>query len=228
MDRYDGIICVSIISRDTDGAIVRIGNAEKTADILELRLDMMDEISLERMIDACSKPTLITFRTKKEGGAGNPDYGRILHLLRKAESLGSNLIDIEWSLPLEIRSELIRNIRDSKIVLSKHIMHGTPSADELETLMNRMTSSGADIVKIVTKANTIKDNLIIFELLRRAKERDINIISFSMGEKGLLSRVLGRFLGSVITFCSLRWGEESADGQIPAEDMRRIWSLILC
>jgi 3-dehydroquinate dehydratase len=47
-----------------------------------------------------------------------------------------------------------------------------------------------------------------------------------MGTIGRISRILAPFVGSFMTFCSLEQGEESAHGQISAQEMRRIWNII--
>lgn len=226
MKAHKPAICISIVSRDTDDAIEKIRRAEELADILELRLDMMDEISFERILNASSKPFLVTYRTKKEGGFGEPDFSKIVRLLLMADYLRSSFIDVEWTLPLEVKAEIKRGIKNSKIILSKHIRSHTPAPSELEGMMNRMEPYGAHAIKIVTRAVSIKDNLIVLDLIRKAKKRRINIISFCMGEKGILSRVMCGVLGSMMTFCSLDEGQESADGQIPAKEFKKLWEML--
>ena len=78
------------------------------------------------------------------------------------------------------------------------------------------------MVKIVTLATDWEDNLRILELIPRARDLGIEIIAFCMGPLGRVSRVFSLFMGGQMTFASLEKGEESASGQIPALDMKKI------
>jgi len=64
----------------------------------------------------------------------------------------------------------------------------------------------------------------MFELLRYAKRKGIKLIAFCMGRLGRDSRILSMPLGSFITFASLEEGKESADGQIPIVELKKIYS----
>lgn len=64
------MICVPIIAENTDEALKKIARANKTADMLELRLDLMESFRLKEMIEMASKPVIVTYRSKKEGGKG--------------------------------------------------------------------------------------------------------------------------------------------------------------
>ncbi|HEX7539055.1 MAG TPA: type I 3-dehydroquinate dehydratase, partial [Syntrophales bacterium] len=85
---------------------------------------------------------------------------------------------------------------------------------------------GADIVKIVTLANRVEDNLRVLELIPQALGVGQDIIAFCMGEKGRLSRVAAPLLGSCIGYASLEDGAESAPGQLTAERMKKILRLL--
>ena len=85
-----------------------------------------------------------------------------------------------------------------------------------------MTASGADIIKIVTHANTMTDNLRVLNLIPKAHERGIKIIAFCMGPFWIISRIFSHLMGGYMTFAALEGGEESADGQIPVMEMKKI------
>ena len=82
---------------------------------------------------------------------------------------------------------------------------------------------GVDVLKIVTYARNINDNATILELLKEARKDKVKIVGFAMGLLGRDSRILSLPLGSYFTFASLAPGQESADGQITVEQMKKIY-----
>ena len=210
------------MARDTAEAVQKIARANPLADLLELRLDVMESFHLPDMIQEASRPVIVTCRSRKEGGHGfSDDEARARHLLNAIENK-ADYVDLEYSMPPNLRDQILRNRRESKIIASIHIIDSTPSREELERILNDLAGMGADIVKIVTRAQQPEDNLRVMDLIPRAKEMGLKIIALCMGEKGRISRVASLLFGGFLTFASLDQGEESADGQIPVEEMREI------
>ena len=58
-----------------------------------------------------------------------------------------------------------REASGSKIIVSNHNFQSTPSARELSTLIARMQSTGADVIKFVTTANKFTDVITVLKLL---------------------------------------------------------------
>ena len=85
-----------------------------------------------------------------------------------------------------------------------------------------MKSANAYIIKIVTTANKLSDNLKIIELVKKSKKP---VIGLCMGPLGEISRILAPLYGSFLTFASLDKGKESSPGQIPAEILRNIYRI---
>jgi len=216
------MICVPIVAKDTDDALKLVMKANTLADILEFRLDLMDNFDLRRMIKAASKPLVVTYRSKKEGGGGSAEYGTRVRLLVDAVKKGAHYIDVEQSLPLEFRERIFRETDLTKIILSAHLFNGTPSTQDLEERFKKMAVTGAGIVKIVTRAQAVEDNLRVLGLIPLARKHGVDIISFCMGPLGRISRLASLPLGGYMTFASLETGRESADGQIPIEEMKKI------
>jgi 3-dehydroquinate dehydratase type I len=106
--------------------------------------------------------------------------------------------------------------------MSKHLLNGTPSREKLEEDFRNMVATGADIMKIVTRARKPEDNLRVLDLIPFARNLGIEIVTFCMGPMGRLSRIASPLLGGYLTFASLEQGEESADGQIPVAEMRNL------
>jgi 3-dehydroquinate dehydratase type I len=101
-------------------------------------------------------------------------------------------------------------------------MNKTPSKDDLADLLKKMAATGADVIKIVTKAKSVEDNLRILDLIPNARTLGVEIIALAMGPHGKMSRIMSPLLGAYLTFASLEAGQESASGQIPANEIKQI------
>jgi 3-dehydroquinate dehydratase type I len=216
------LLCIPIVAKDTRSAIKKISEAKEHADMLELRLDLMDSFDLHEIIQTAERPVIVTYRSVKEGGQGCHDPLTIVSYLKSAADANAAYIDVELSMPAEQRNEILNNRKKSRIIISTHMMEYTPSKDDLMSLFDESVRAGGDIVKIVIMANSIEDNLRMLELVSEAKKRKIKIIAFCMGPLGRMSRVFSHLMGGYLTFTSLEEGEESASGQIPVKEMRKL------
>lgn len=219
------MICVPIMARDTAEALEKMLEAAPFADMVEIRLDVMEAFDLKEIINTAPKPLIVTYRSRKEGGQGAADYGTRIRYLISAIELGADFVDVEYSLPLEYRRELFQLKGKSGLIISTHLLNETPAGDSLELIFKKMAATGADIVKIITRAGTPEDNLRILGLISLAQRLSIKIIAFAMGPAGKISRVATHILGGYLTFASLEEGQESASGQIPIRDMKKMLDL---
>ncbi len=220
------MFCIPIVSRSNADALGKMALAEPLADMLEIRLDGMERFDVHEIIKAASKPVLVTYRTKREGGKGSADPRAHAGYILAAIQSGADLVDVEMSLPGEWQREIFDARGGSGIIISTHINHGTPSRHDLENIFRDCADTGADIVKIVTRAEAWADNLRVLELIPKAHERGIKIIAFCMGPLGRISRIVSHLMGAYLTFASLEEGEESAEGQIPIKQMREIIDML--
>ncbi|RME79286.1 MAG: type I 3-dehydroquinate dehydratase, partial [Methanobacteriota archaeon] len=64
-------VCIPITANNVSDAIEDIKKAQQKADLLELRIDFIDNIDVngvEEMLAATSKPAIVTCRKAGEGG----------------------------------------------------------------------------------------------------------------------------------------------------------------
>jgi 3-dehydroquinate dehydratase/shikimate dehydrogenase len=73
------------------------------------------------------------------------------------------------------------------------------------------------VAKVAVMATDIRDNLRLFDAMRRSP---LPTIGIAIGELGVISRVLAPRFGGFLTFASLATGRESAPGQLTAAEMR--------
>jgi len=215
-----GMICIPIMARNTSDALQKMAQASTLGDLVEVRLDVMESFDLSEIIRAASKPVIITYRSQKEGGMGRASHGELLDYLKEAVRLGADYVDVEYAIPPEHRRLLFEERGNSKLILSKHFRNGTPSKEKLEDLFRKMAATGADMVKIVTHAGDLADNLTVLGLIPLAEKMGVGIVALCMGPLGRISRVACPLLGGAFTFASLKKGQESASGQVPATEMK--------
>jgi 3-dehydroquinate dehydratase type I len=216
------MFCVPIIASDTEEALKKMHQAAQVADVLEVRLDLMDSFDIQRIVKGSEKQVLITCRSIAEGGEGEDSADIVAgHMITAVES-GADLVDVELSMPADARDRIMAARGKSKIVLSTHIHTETPPYSELEKIFNMSVQAGGDIVKIVTMAKEWEDNLRVLKLVRKARKDKVKIISFCMGPLGRMSRVFSVPMGAYLTFASLEAGQESAKGQIPIDRMKEL------
>lgn len=200
--------------------------AAPLADIVEIRLDVMETFSLNEIIGSAPRPVIVTYRTKREGGQGGADYGTTIQYLIDAMEAGADLVDVEFSMPPDFRQEVFQYPSACGHVVSAHLINGTPSQEKLKDVFKKMAATGADVVKIVTQAKEPEDNLRVLELIPMARNLHIKIIAFCVGPLGRISRIACHLLGGYLTFASLETGQESASGQIPVKEIRKILEVL--
>ena len=215
------MICVPIVGASMLKALDQITAAEKVADILELRLDLIDSFDLNLLLNAANKPIIVTARSKIDGGQFKGSEEARLGILHAALEAGADYIDIEVSTPREHLQPFLESHATSKIIISYHDFSHTP--EDLYPLYEAMNAMPGEIIKIVTYARDLSDNLKMFKLLEHAKNENKKLIGLCMGDLGEISRVLSPLYGGFLTFGSLEIGQESAPGQMPAKDLKNIY-----
>ncbi len=206
------MIAIPITSRTVEGALKNIGVAERAgADVVELRLDYisgLDDEGIKRMVEAVSVSKIVTVRRKVDGGNFSGTEKERVMLLLAACKFGADYVDVELDVDFSVFKDA-----GAKVICSYHNFNQTPSVSDLLAILDACVLKKPDVVKIVTMAKKYSDNVVILDFLEKARN-DVNVVSFCMGDKGKLSRVLCTHFGSFLTFAALEGGKESAPGQV--------------
>ncbi|HID47503.1 MAG TPA: type I 3-dehydroquinate dehydratase [Methanothermococcus okinawensis] len=218
------MICIPIVEGNIRDALVSAERALEVADIVEFRVDYLREIKEEDIVEMAKYPSIITIRAHWEGGRYRGSYNRRIELYRLAIENSAKYIDIELS---ERKNIELVNFRDeiggkTKIILSYHNFEETPSYTTLLDIVDKELRIG-DIGKFATMVNTKRD---ILKILMAIQEFEGRVIGIGMGEKGKLTRILGTYFGSILTFASMN-SKSSAPGQIDIEDLKNIYRILL-
>jgi 3-dehydroquinate dehydratase/shikimate dehydrogenase len=220
-------VCIPIVEMGLEKALTAIRKSTPLADLIELRVDYMRNPELPQLLNGRRKPFIVTNRRREEGGRFQGDEGARVRILEEAVRLDVDYVDIEMGSERALIQDLMihkrARKRGTKIILSFHDVHSTPPRRDLQKRCNQMSRLEADVVKIVTFAQSWEDNLNVLALIPYAKERGQKIIAFCMGEKGKMSRVIAPLVGAAWTYASSITGKASAPGQITVREMRRIW-----
>lgn len=112
----------------------------------------------------------------------------------------------------------------TKIIVSFHNFKKT-NKNEVLKKYNLIKSLNPDVIKIATFANSIEDNIVIFDLIKKSRKENREIIAVCMGEKGEISRILSPLFGGFLTFASLDGGKVSAPGQIDVNLLNEVYGI---
>jgi len=190
-------------------------------DIVEHRIDYLNDIySLEILYRSIAQPVISTVRPEWEGGLFTGSEESRLEMLNLAMDAGCAAIDVEHSASEWFKEMAMGKAKKTStiVISSKHYFENTPDLPILISLISSMKQEGADLGKIITTARDIRDCETIAKLQRYANSIGFPLVTFAMGEKGLISRVASIRLGSPFTYVSI--GKKTALGQVSADIMR--------
>jgi 3-dehydroquinate dehydratase type I len=213
-------ICASILPQTIDEAIRLVKKAkEAKVNFIEIRLDDLARNSkLEELTAHIEIPLIAADRSNKN------EIERQATLLNAAKS-GFAYVDTDLSSPKLQNFVNQTKALGTKCIVSFHDFGKTPSTLELNRILEREVSSGADVCKIVTTANRMEDNLTLLQFIQAAPVRK-KPVCFAMGQLGKMSRLLSPVFGSFFTFASLERGAETAPGQMTVQELRTTYELL--
>ncbi len=212
-------ICAVITNNDLEA----IKEVEPLVDLFEVRIDLIGD-GWQELVKQLKKPWIACNRSADEGGKWSGNEARRVEKLLQATELGASIVDIE--LRTKNLEKIVPAIRKrAKYLLSYHDLGKTPSPDDMKGIVRQQLKSGADICKIVTTAQGFEDNLTVLQLIPEFP--GVKIISFAMGLLGTISRVLCPLVGGDFTYASIEKGKESAEGQMTASELRKIYEMII-
>jgi 3-dehydroquinate dehydratase-1 len=172
---------------------------------------------VRRLKKLTKKKLVIVCKDQVENGRFSRTPAAKVELLAAAASAGADYIDIGLHTGKKWIETLVKKKKKAKLILSFHDFEKTPPVARLRSLAERMKELGADIIKIATFSNTLEDTQQLIELALQLKKKKQKHIILGMGEKGMVTRILGQKLGNELQFVSL--GVSTAPGQMSLEEM---------
>ncbi len=197
---------------------------ELGADLVELRLDylkgVLDVKKVKSIICGFENRCILTLRSSREGGLFKGEEAQRLYLIHELSGLKPAYLDVELDAVKRVQS-LSEVGEEVTLIVSKHSFTHTPNQSILDRWVKEALRFGG-IAKVVTTAKNFKDNITVIEILKQAPKG--RLISFCMGELGLVSRILTPLLGSPILYTSLK--EATAPGQIGLSEALKLYSVL--
>jgi 3-dehydroquinate dehydratase type I len=194
-------------------------------DLFELRLDYMPALDPEK-IAKLRRPIIITARHPAEGGCSRgrrPRPGATREIQRRRDLL-LKFLPIARFVDVELRSlRQMHHVWDEatrfhvKRICSVHHLAHTPPHALLQKQFQRAKKAGANIFKIVTRADTRDDLITLLQFLRGARGQSSVMAT---GKFGHASRLLFPECGSVFVYAPLR--HPLYPGQLTLKQLRAL------
>jgi len=221
-------VCVAVTGKDPVELIEKAESLIRDNPFLEFRLDYLPRPGLalpkiRSFFEVYPHAVVIaTCRRASNGGKFKGTVAAQLEVLSKAAAAGCQLVDVELQTVSKIKPQQLQKLRSqAAVVLSFHDFHATKKLDET---LAKMEQYPADFYKVVSTATTLYDSVLMMKFLEKQSDRH-SLVGLCMGEQGIISRVLGVRAGSAFTFAAVSPGEQTAPGQVTAQDLRSVYRI---
>lgn len=216
------MICTTIQNRTLEEIINLLESSEPRIQMAEIRLDRcpLSIEEIEYLFSSSDTPLVATCRVVDDG---NGTWEEAEEKLTAAAEAGAAFLDLEIEAPKEIGKRLRRACTEygTTMIRSSHFFAGTPSDDVLRNTVEKCRKFGGEIVKIAAMAKSGEDVARVLALYSSIAstnsaaetQRPVELVAFSMGEIGKVSRLDCLKLGSPFTYAALNENEAAAPGQ---------------
>src|SRR5512136_268590 len=168
------MICIPITGNTLAEALRQIEMSLPKADVLELRMDLIRDGDLKTLVEKCrldDRRVKILVTNRRKGSSPEQEISgeeQRVDLLKASITLGTEYVDVEVDTPEILRVEIVTLARElgnkTRVIVSHHDFHRTPSLKSLKDIIGECVRTGAGIVKIVTYAESPGDNLAVLSL----------------------------------------------------------------
>lgn len=192
------------------------------ADILELRIDLINEDTFKILIELkkLGLPVIITNRMKKEGGAWPGSEEERVHELISLIPY-ADAVDIE--LCAEKKDLVINEAKRAgkKVIISTHDFQNTPDSGIMAGFIRESFEAGADIAKLAVMPHSLDDVLRLLDVTLHSSGQ---VCTIAMGEIGKHSRIMAPLYGSVMTYGYV--DIPVAPGQLRVDELKNMLKIL--
>lgn len=207
-------LCLTLCETNPKQLQEKIYQYQSDVEMIELRLDALEEEFVPRIPADTSTDFLATCRPRREGGSYSGREGQRLKILSQAARAGCSWIDVEWDV-----SELPTVPSSCQVIRSRHLFQ--PQTGVAPGLLRELRSGAGDAYKL---AVSISSSRQLVESLRALEETSTeDTIFIGMGVRGLPTRLLGYFLGNLWTY--VHADQPAAEGQFSLNEARELYRL---
>jgi len=212
--------CVPI-SGDSAGAARKMADEaiSSGANLVEIRADLIADIdpaTIKKHFSDILGVSIITLRSKAEGGKSELTGANREKWLMKALELGAAFTDLEH----DADKKLLHNLRNrgTRVIASKHFL-GDWKIEEIDRTLSECCSTGG-IGKVAATTRDAMEGISLLDARKSAGSSRFSLMG--MGEGAEITRALAGSIGSELAFCALDKGKSVAKGQLTLEEQRRI------
>ena len=153
------MICISITNSSNRFAVVDMYNAAPQCDLMEIRLDRLEQPDITLLLESRQKPILVSCRRPQDGGEWSGTEEQRQVLLRQAMFEGVDYVELEVDI-----AEKIPRYGETKRVISYTSLN-KPVRD-LQKQYERACALDADIVKFTAPTNTLEEAWPMLRVLK--------------------------------------------------------------
>lgn len=230
-------ICVPIVASFRDAITRQAREASRLPiQMVEWRMDFYGgyEREMAGVIEEIKgnlgdKELIVTLRTEAEGGEPNGsrfDYFSLIEDIRR-QGL-ADYVDIEIMRDEKRLRSVLSDTSGSptRAIGSYHDFQKTPDKECIVDMLMRAEEHGCDVAKFACMPADTEDveRLLMATAEVKEKRPELALITMSMGETGLCSRLYGGLYGSEVTFGSAF--AASAPGQVSYKQLNEVFEKI--
>ncbi len=207
----------SVLSESIDELIHVAKTGVEQADVVELRVDQMSDVLLERLCKEVEKPNILTCRSKMQGGFFKGTEAERLALLKSGAQLEFDYVDVE----IESLKEPFPKGK-AKLILSHHDFSGVPK--DVSDIVQRALDLDADVVKIAVRVHSIEQAFVFKELEQQVRAVNKEFAPIALGPSGVAVRILAAFFGADFTYSTAEGSQVAGSGQLALRDMVQLYN----
>lgn len=230
-------VTIPVMAVDMDDMIAQATAAKaEEPDMIEWRADALVGIDTKEVRDEAivkireiMGDTPILFTCRDFNDRGKQDFPlEVKRSILEAAVVSGNIdvVDIELTQGKDYIEKLrdLAHANNVMLLVAHHDWEKTPSNEEMTAIIREEYDLGADICKYSFNPVTYGDVARIAETTLAAKAAwlDRPVFSIAGGEKGMISRICGRALGTNLCFASI-----GKTMQVHIRDLRKLDKMIL-
>lgn len=186
--------------------------AQLLGDLVEFRLDLFEMVDLKKLKTFPLSEVIFTLRIKEQGGQFKGSEKERQTIIKSLLELNPGYFDLEADMDPHFIENVMKDHPKTTFIGSTH--------NFIETPLELPFDSRFPIFKMATLAQSTIDSLKVLKWIQEHRGR---VAGMAMGEKGLITRVLGKPSGSVLSYAALDSENETAPGQISSKELKEIY-----
>lgn len=197
-------------------------------DLIEISLNNLEMYEIPAIFADNPCPIIVVCKGEAEKWSFRGSEADRVYKLITATEAWADYTDIG----INSDDEHISNLKEitykkrSKLIISSHNWDKTPKLSTMLTWINRMLKFEPDIIKYITSAEKVTDNIQIYRLCDKLKTRWIKYIAFAMWAFGRQSRIICPTFWSLWSYCPYDIALSTGPWQIDINTIREIWNKI--